>query len=264
MTIIGYILVLLVGIVLGLVGGGGSILTVPLVNYFFGVDMLLATTYSLFVVAVASGIGVLQRLNANQVDFRKALIFVVPSMLVAFSIRLWIMPLFPVEFPVASFQLSRDITITFLLVLVMLYTAGKTLTGGKKKRSNAEATVFSIVLFGVLTGMLSGFIGAGGGFIIVPILLRMGLDMKKSVGTSMLIITIQSFVALLGDFLNPEIMESPKFNWVVLLTITAITVVGVFLGTLFQKKVDGPMLRKLFSWLLVFVAVGLIFKMIFN
>lgn len=263
MYVIGIILAFVIGVVLGLVGGGGSILTVPLVHYFFGTSMLLATTYSLFVVAVAASIGVIQRLPNNQVDFRKGFIFVVPSMLTAFSIRLWIMPLFPISFSVYNFELSRDITITVLLVFVMLYTAFRTLLG-KTRINRGETSIPEIVMFGVLTGLLSGFIGAGGGFIIVPILLRMGLDMKKAVGTSMLIIAIQSFVALAGDFFNKEIMSNEGIDWGLLLSITGITVAGVLVGTLFQKKVSGVILRKIFSYVLLVVAVGLIYKMIVN
>lgn len=263
MQIIGLILVLLVGLVLGLVGGGGSILTVPIVNYFFDTNMLLATTYSLFVVAVASSIGVLQRLKTDQVDFKKGIVFVIPSMIVAFSIRLWIMPMFPVSFSVLQMELTRDVVITVLLIVVMLYTALKTLSGKKNAEVKApDATIISIVLFGVLTGALSGFIGAGGGFIIVPILLKMGLNMKKSVGTSMFIITIQSFVALIGDFFNDEITEMGGIDWPLLLIITGITVVGVFIGTKFQKHISGNVLRNIFSLLLIAVAIGLIFKMV--
>lgn len=263
MYIIGIVLAFIIGIVLGLVGGGGSILTVPLVHYFFGTSMLLATTYSLFVVAVAASIGVIQRLPQKQVDFQKGIIFVIPSMLTAFSIRLWIMPMFPISFSVYNLELSRDIAITVLLVIVMLYTAYKTLLG-RKRINRGETAIPEILMFGILTGLLSGFIGAGGGFIIVPILLRMGLDMKKAVGTSMLIIAIQSFVALTGDFFNKEIIGDEGIDWGLLLSITGITVAGVLLGTLFQKKVSGSILRKIFSYVLLAVAIGLIYKLIIN
>ena len=263
MYIIGIILAFIIGIVLGLVGGGGSILTVPLVHYFFGESMLMATTYSLFVVAVAASIGVIQRLPHKQVDFRKGFIFVIPSMLTAFSIRLWIMPLFPVSFALKDFELSRDLVITVLLVIVMVYTALKTLRGGQHI-NEGKTSILEIVLFGILTGLLSGFIGAGGGFIIVPILLRMRLDMKAAVGTSMFIIAIQSFIALIGDSFNTEITGGDGINWTLLLSITAITVIGVLIGTIFQKKVTGSVLRKIFSYVLLVVAIGLIYKMISN
>lgn len=261
MYIIGLILSLIIGVVLGLVGGGGSILTVPLVNEFFGESLLVATTYSLFVVAIASGFGVLQRIRHDQVDFKQGFVFVVPSMITAFAIRMWVMPLFPISFALSDFQLSRDIVITVLLITVMFYTAFRTLFS-KKKPAKADTKNSVVILFGILTGTLSGFIGAGGGFIIVPILLRLGLDMKKAVGTSMFIIAIQSSVALIGDFFNPEIMENGGIDWQLLLIITGVTVAGVFIGGLFQKKVSGTFLRNVFSLILLIVASGLIVKMV--
>lgn len=262
MIYLGLSLSLLIGIILGLVGGGGSILTVPLVNYFFDTDLLLATTYSLFVVTVAASGGVLQRIPKGQIDFGKGILFAIPSMLTAFSIRMWIMPMFPITVSVYDFELSRDFVITVLLVIVMFYTGVNTLRNKTYVRTS-EASIIAVILFGILTGSLSGFIGAGGGFIIVPILLRLGLDMKKSVGTSMLIIVIQSVVALIGDFFNPEIYNNERFDWGLVLIISGITLVGVFIGTLFQKKFNAKGLRLIFSLIILIVAIGLIGKMIF-
>ncbi len=263
MYYIGIFIALLIGIILGLVGGGGSILTVPLVHHFFGETMFLSTTYSLFVVAVAASIGVLQRLSKDQVDFKNGIIFVIPSMLTAFSIRLWVMPLFPIQFSVSDLELSRDLTITIILIAVMIYTAIRTLIS-KREATDARTSISVVMLFGILTGILSGFIGAGGGFIIVPILLRMGLDMRRAVGTSMFIIAIQSYVALIGDAFNKEITQSGGIDWGLLLTITGITVVGVWIGTAFQKRFSGKLLRAFFSILLLLVSIGLIIKMLNN
>ena len=257
---IGLALSLIIGIVLGLVGGGGSILTVPLVNYFFDVNMLIATTYSLVVVAIASSFGVLQRLKSKQIDFKKGMVFVLPSMFVAFTIRKWIMPMFPITFQFSDFALSRDIVITVLLIAVMVYTGSKTLIAKERPIDTSKTNVIAILLFGILTGGLSGFIGAGGGFIIVPILLRLGLDMKKAVGTSMFIISIQSGVALIGDSFNEEI-TSGGINWGLLFALTAFTVAGFYLGGVFQKNISGNFLRKVFSWILLIVAAGLTVKM---
>jgi uncharacterized membrane protein YfcA len=263
MYLAGILISLLIGVVLGLVGGGGSILTVPLVHYFFGESMFLATTYSLFVVTVASGIGVLQRIKQNEVDFKKGVIFVIPSMVIAFGIRAFIMPMFPISFSLVEWELSRDIVITILLVIVMFYVGFRTLFS-LKTPSAKTTSVTVIILFGVLTGALCGFIGAGGGFIIVPILLRMGMNMKRAVGTSLFIIMVQSAVALMGDLSTKEIMEEGGINWPILLSITAATVVGVYFGSRFQKKMTGTILRKIFSVLILMVAIGLVLKMALN
>ncbi len=259
MYIFGLILSLFIGLVLGLVGGGGSILTVPLVHYAFGEPMLLATSYSLFVVAMSASFGSIQRIRNKEVDFEKAFIFVVPSMLTAVAIRLWVMPLIPLDFKILGVEFHRSSVITVLLIAVMLYTAIRTLLNKKPSKPDPVSRE-TIILFGILTGLLSGFIGAGGGFIIVPILLGMGLDMKKAVATSMFIIAIQSGIAMIGDFFNPEILEM-GINWPLLLAITGVTILGVFLGNIFQKKVSTTWLKKAFSILLILVAIGLFYKL---
>lgn len=262
MIAVGALISFLIGIVLGLVGGGGSILTVPLVHYLFGTSMLMATTYSLIVVAVASGIGTVQRVKSKMVDFKQGIIFAIPSMLVAFSIRRFLLPAIPESFEFIGVHLSLEIIISVLLISVMLFTAIKTLTS-KREPSTVPATVTIIVLYGILTGALSGFIGAGGGFIIVPILLRLGMDMRKAVGTSMFIISIQSVVALSGDLFNPQIAAEGGINWTLVSILTALTVIGVLAGTYLQRYFSGKILRRVFSAILISVALGILFQKVF-
>lgn len=257
MLALGAFISLLIGVVLGLVGGGGSILTVPLVHYLFGTSMLLATTYSLIVVSVASTIGVLQRLKTRQVDFRQGVIFVLPSMTVAFIIRRFVLPSIPASFEIVGIQLSLEILIAVLLIAVMLFTAIRTLLS-KRKPSIEPASIFNVLLFGVLSGALSGFIGAGGGFIIVPILIRLGMDIRKAVGTSMFIIAIQSAIALMGDVFNPQIAREGGMDWILVVVITLFTVGGVLLGSYLQRYFSGKLLRRVFSFILIAVAVGIL------
>ncbi len=259
MIALGAFISLLIGIVLGLVGGGGSILTVPLVHYLFGTSMLLATTYSLIVVSVASGVGIVQRIKSRQVDFKQGLIFVLPSMTVAFVIRRFILPVIPETFEVVEVQLSLEIIIASLLITVMLFTAINTLTS-RRAPSSEPSSVTSILLFGLLTGFLSGFIGAGGGFIIVPILIRLGMDIRKAVGTSMFIISIQSAVALSGDLFNPQIAAEGGIDWQLVSIITSLTVCGVLFGSYLQRYFSGKLLRIFFSMILIVVALGILIQ----
>lgn len=263
MYAVGLFIAVLIGIVLGLVGGGGSILTVPLLNTFFSTTMLLATTYSLIVVTVSSLFGFSQRIKSNEVDFKTGIQFAVPSMIVAFSIRYWVMPLFPIQFDYGNIIVSRDVIITSLLIVVMLFTAARMVQGNRSHSNKSSNRFISIVIFGVMTGLLSGFIGAGGGFIIVPILIRMGLDLRKAVGTSMLIITIQSIVALVGDFFNPEI-RAAGIDWKLVIIISLLTIVGVYIGTLLQKRISSLWLKRIFAAILFAVAIGMLIKMIIN
>lgn len=258
MYAVGLFIALIIGVVLGLVGGGGSILTVPLVHYFFGESLFLATTYSLFVVSIAGLMGVLTRIGKDQIDYRGGLVFVIPSMITAFLIRRYVMAMFPISFSLGDFEMSRDVFISALLILVMLYTAFRTLLSNRPPvEAGASMSIGIVVAFGILTGLLSGFIGAGGGFIIVPILLRMGMTMRKAVGTSMFIISIQSSVALLGDFTSKNLDGANTIDWTLLLSITALTVLGVVAGGYLQKYFTGKALKTIFAWLLVVVAVGM-------
>ena len=256
MQILGSILALIIGVILGLIGGGGSILTVPLVHYVFDTSMLLATTYSLFVVTVAAGFGTVQRSRTKDIDFRQGVIFVIPGMLTALAIRGWLLPAIPDEFEVRGMLLRREAMIATLLVFVMMYTAIRTLTS-KREPKTTDPAVILVVAYGVLTGLLSGLIGAGGGFIIVPILLRLGIPMKKAIGTSMFIITIQSILALIGDIFNPNVYQNGGIDWMVLSLITVLTVGGVFVGNKLQHYFTGKMLQKIFGVTLLLVSLGI-------
>jgi len=263
MMYLGLFLSLLIGAVLGLVGGGGSILTVPLVHFLFGESLYMATTYSLFVVSIAGFMGVFTRIGKGVIDYRGGVVFVIPSMITAFLIRRYVMSMFPAQFPIGNFELSRDVFISSLLILVMLYTAYRTLFSSRPQVApDASVGLGVVISFGILTGLLSGFIGAGGGFIIVPILLRMGMKMKKAVGTSMFIVAIQSAVALLGDFSSKNMGGENTIDWTLLLLITLLTVIGVVVGGYLQRYFTGKALRKVFAWLLIVVAVGMAIQFI--
>ncbi|MCH2223860.1 MAG: sulfite exporter TauE/SafE family protein [Crocinitomicaceae bacterium] len=253
---IGLFISLIIGTILGLVGGGGSILTVPLVHYLFGASMVVATTYSLFVVSIASGVGTIQRVRSKQVDWKHGIIFLIPSMFTAFSIRQWMIPSLGDQFVINGFIVSTENLISFILVSVMVYTAIKTLLSKERDSTNGNASIINIILFGILTGILSGLIGAGGGFIIVPILLRLGLAIRTAIGTSMFIISVQSAIALIGDISNEKIWES-GFDWQLLLFLTIATISGVFIGNYLQKFFSGKILRKIFSFILLAVSVGI-------
>jgi uncharacterized membrane protein YfcA len=254
--IIGLFLSLIIGIVLGLVGGGGAVLTIPLVVYLFGESTDTATTYSLVIVACSSLVGVLQRIGTKQVSYKEALLFVFPSMTLAFLIRRYRKMVIPQEFELFGNEFTRDFFIDVLLVIVMLIVAYRMLISYRQlKRDVHNISTTNIMLLGLLTGALSGFLGAGGGFIIVPILLGVGIETKRAIGTSLFIIAVQSFIALLGDFSASTIQDIKELNWILVFFLTILSIVGVFIGTLLQRKISGKILRKIFAAMLVVLAV---------
>lgn len=259
MEIMGYILSVVIGLILGLIGGGGAILTIPLVIYFFNTSADLATSYSLVVVTFAALFGVIQRINKNLFALKEALVFVFPSMFLAFMLRKYRDIILPNEFDLFNLHFTREGVTNILLIVVMIYV-GIHMLRSKKTKEHIELTTFSYtrtILLGVLTGCLSGFLGAGGGFIIVPILMTLGLDIKKAVATSMLIIVIQSAIALLGDYLSFDPNTSEPYDWTLLGLLVVFTIAGVFIGTLLQHKITGKVLRLIFAWVLLIVAFGI-------
>ncbi len=253
---------MLIGVVLGLIGGGGSILTLPLLDYFFGIPVLLATTYSLFIVGSASFIGVLQRIRPREIAIREGLVFAIPSTLFTVLTRQYIIPWIPEHLELDTFDLTRETILKSVFIALMLITALRLLIR-KERHIRPKPGVLIVLLYGALTGLLAGLIGAGGGFIIVPILISTGLSTKRAIGTSMLIITIQSGIALIGDFNNPTIPVQ-DIKWFQLLLLSALTIVGVLVGSYLQRFFKGDLLRKVFAMLLLLVAlsvgVDLLFK----
>lgn len=256
MYFVGLFLSLIIGVILGLIGGGGAILTIPLVVYLFGQSTDTATTYSLVIVTCSSLVGVLQRFGTKQISYKEALLFVFPSMTLAFLIRRYRKMVIPQEFELFGMHFTRDFVIDMLLVVVMLVVAYRMLISFRElERKSRTISTGKIMFLGFLTGGLSGFLGAGGGFIIVPILLGLGLETKKAIGTSLFIITIQSSIALLGDLSVTSMEELLALDWKLVFTLTFLSIAGVFIGTLLQRRISSKLLRKLFAFLLVLLSV---------
>lgn len=256
MIIAGLFVAFIIGIILGLVGGGGAILSIPLLVYFFGETTDDATTYSLVIVTLASLVGVLQRLKKDIISYKDGWLIAIPSMIVAFLVRHYRKNLIPAKLQLFGSDLTRDYFIDVLFVLVLLvvvyYMFRRANTVSDK--IHKAPPYYQVIQSGIIVGALSGFLGAGGGFIIVPILLSMGLDIKKAVGTSMFVIIIQSTVALIGDFTSSAFHFS-DINWNLALIISFLSIIGVVLGSLLQERISAKLLKKIFAFILLILAI---------
>jgi len=258
LEVLGYFGALLIGIILGITGGGGSILTVPTLVYILNYNPIIATAYSLFIVGTTSGIGTIQNFKKGLVVPKKAFQFAVPSLIGVYLTRKFIVPNIPdVVFYFGSLKLSKDTFLMILFAVVMLFAAYSMLKNNKKneliERTTKSITVVIIQLFFV--GVLIGLIGAGGGFLIIPALLNFAqLPMKKAIGTSLLIIAINSLIGFIGDFQNTII------DWTFLLIFTTISVVGIFIGLYIQKFINEKMLKKLFGVFVLIMAIFILYK----
>lgn len=260
MEIVGYVSAVLIGLSLGLIGGGGSILTVPVLLYLFKLDEKLATAYSLFVVGTTSLVGGVQKHRQGMADLKMAVIFGIPSIAAVFFTRYVIVPAMPdVLWTIGTFELTRRIFMMGLFALLMV-GASITMIRGKKdievpENGSRSYKIVPIVLEGLVVGTLTGLVGAGGGFLIIPALVLFGkLSMKLAVGTSLLIIAVKSLVGFVGDILHYDI------DWNMLMIFTAMSVVGIFIGNVLSHKISGDKLKKSFGWFVLVMGIYILIR----
>lgn len=254
MEIFGYFGALLAGLSLGLIGGGGSILIVPILVYIFAISPVLSTAYSLFIVGLASLIGSYRYAVSKEINYKVAALFAIPSFSGVFLSRHFIVPYLPSEiFRVSTFSITKDMLIMSVFAIVMLSASIAMIKRGKKSQDiemkrieigERKAASWSLPLKGFAVGVLTGFVGAGGGFLIIPALVIIAqLEMKTAIGTSLLIIAVNSLIGFLGDT-----QAFRTLDWPFLLQVTSATVVGIFLGTFLSKYVPGKKLEPAFGW----------------
>ncbi len=258
LEVFGYTGALLIGVVLGLIGGGGSILTVPVFVYVLGVDPILATAYSLFVVGVSAAVGAFRNAQKGMVDFRTGIVFAIPAFIAVFLTRKFLVPAIPEHlFNLGDLEITREIGIMVFFGLIMLAASYSMIKGRKEEEGEKEIhyNYPMILLEGSVVGVLTGVVGAGGGFLIIPALVLLaGLPMKRAVATSLMIISVKSLIGFLGD------VQTMPIEWPFLLVFTAISVVGIFLGIFLNKFIDGRKLKKGFGWFVLLMGVYIITK----
>lgn len=262
LTIFGLLASSVIGISLGLIGGGGSILTVPVLVYLFNVDPVLATAYSLFIVGLSSLVGAFPKYKAGMIDLKTAIVFGVPSIIAVFLTRKVLVPAIPATlFEVAGVSVTKALAMMILFAVLMV-AASVSMIRDKKKEEQAtdEPRVFNypmILLEGAVVGVLTGLVGAGGGFLIIPALVMLSkLPMKQAVGTSLLIIAAKSLIGFTGDVME----NADKMDWTLLSVVTALAVVGIFVGNQLSKKIDGAALKKGFGWFVLVMGIYIIIK----
>ena len=264
MDIIGYVASIFIGISLGLIGGGGSILTVPVLVYLFGISAELSTAYSLFIVGTTALVGGIRNATLGNVNYKTAVVFTIPAFIAVYATRAYLVPAIPTEIlTIGDFVLTKDIAIMIFFALVMLAASVSMIRNKRKDGEESEVEVEpqfnvpAIIAEGAVVGVLTGIVGAGGGFLIIPALVLFAkIPMKKAVGTSLLIIAAKSLIGFIGDVQRPDL----EIDWNLLLSVTAIAVVGIFIGIYLAKFIDGKKLKKGFGWFVLLMAIYIIGK----
>ncbi|WP_297868412.1 sulfite exporter TauE/SafE family protein [uncultured Flavobacterium sp.] len=256
MEILGYIGALFIGLVLGLTGGGGSILTVPILVYLMSINPVTATAYSLFIVGTTSTFGAIQNYRKNLVDIKNGFIFAIPSFIAVYLTRKFIVPRIPEIIIESPILITKETFLMLFFAVIMVFGALSVL---KKKSQNTNSEEKrNLILIGIQTftiGIIIGLVGAGGGFLIIPSLILFAkLPMRKAVGTSLFIIAMNSLVGFMGDVQNLEI------DWLFLLTFSAISVAGIFLGMYLTKYTNESQLKKIFAYFILVMAAIILLK----
>lgn len=258
-SVFGYLLAVIVGITLGLVGSGGSILSVPILVYIMGIEPILATAYSLFIVGTTALFGGIQKAKQKLVDFRKVVLFGIPTILSVFITRKIIVPRIPeILFTTSHFTLHKPVFIMIVFAIVMIFASIRMIKplAVEKEENIEKLNYIKIFIQGLFIGLIAGFVGAGGGFLIIPALLFLAkTPMKMAVGTSLFIVASQSLIGFLGD-LRPE----QNLNWNVLITFTICSIIGVLIGSFLSKKIEGEKLKTGFGWFVLSMGIYIIFK----
>jgi hypothetical protein len=276
MEILGYIGAILMGLSLGLIGGGGSILTVPILVYLFQVDAVLATAYSLFIVGLTSLVGSFSHIKLGNIHWRTAIVFGIPSIISVFLTRSYLVPRIPDPILTfgqdpsggASMVITKSVGLLLLFAVIMVMAAYSMIKPTKKpaadglqaNENNEPQFNYPLILAeGAIVGVVTGLVGAGGGFLIIPALVLLAkLPMKKAVGTSLMIIAAKSLIGFVGDMRGDEVID-----WSFLGVFSSIAVVGILLGSWFSKRIPGEKLKPAFGWFVLVMGTYIIIKELF-
>jgi hypothetical protein len=258
--IIGFAAAIVIGISLGLIGGGGSILTVPVLVYIMGIDPMLATAYSLFVVGSTSLVGAGTYMKKGLVNYKTAIAFAIPSFIAVFLTRKFLVPALPDPlFSIGESLVTKNIGIMVFFGLIMLaasYSMIRSKNDGAGDEKQAIKFNFPMIaLEGSVVGLITGIVGAGGGFLIIPALVLLAkLPMKMAVGTSLVIIAAKSLIGFLGD------LSTQTIDWPLLIMFTGLSIVGIFIGSALSKKINERVLKTGFGWFVLIMGIYIITK----
>lgn len=260
MEVFGYAGAIVVGLVLGLLGGGGSILSIPILVYLFHVEPVMASAYSLFIVGITSLVGAIPKYREQLVNLRAGIVFGIPSIIAIFITRKWVVAALPeIIWQTGSFSLSKRVLLLGLFAVLMVFASVPMIRGKREVTTESKKfRTFLVIVEGTLIGFLTGLVGAGGGFLIIPALVFLtGLQFKMAVGTSLFIIAINSLVGFTGDLMNYTM------DWPLLLSVSALAIVGILIGNRYSRNISNLRLRMSFGWFTLIIGLYILIREVF-
>ena len=255
----GYLAAALIGVSLGLIGGGGSILTMPVLVYLFRVSPALATSYSLFVVGSTSLVGAFNNYKKGFVSVKTALLFGLSSIVTVFITRKFIVSALPEKLIIGSITVTESFLIMSVFAMLMVFASVSMIKNKTEEKTDVivegKINLLKLFFYGIFVGIVTGLLGAGGGFLLIPALVLLGnIPMKEAIGTSLLIIALNSLIGFIGDLGHFQI------DWFFLSKITLIAVAGIFAGGYVGKKISGEKLKKAFGWFVLVMGIYIIVR----
>lgn len=265
MVILGYLMAVFMGLILGVIGGGGSILTVPILVYLMGISPDIATGYSLLLVGATAAFGAIRYFREGLVDIKASILFAIPSIVAVYLTRAFLMPNIPDDILLSPIHITKNTAIMVLFAILMLASAvmmlrkaykPQTVTNTEPSISNPSSRVALIMTEGAVVGLVTGVLGAGGGFLIIPALvLFLGMPMKNAVGASLFIIALKSLLGFVGDLQAGISLEVPLLPLMLVATF-----IGMAISTKVASKLDGASLQKFFAFFTLIIAIFIISK----
>ena len=252
MELLGYIALAAMGITLGIVGAGGSILTIPILVYLLNAPIILATSYSLVVVGSTAFMGLLR--YRHHILLKKAIVFLVPSVLGVFTARHFMIPALP--HTIGSFSIDKALVILLLIFMsaagyFMIKNSSLDVQNHLPKNQNIK-----VILIGLALGIIMGLLGAGGGFLIIPTLvLLMGFTMQEAVPTSLFIITVNSLIGFSAD--QHQFIAD---DWSYLAKYLAPAFFGMLMGLYIAKFIQVESLKKAFGYFVWVIGIAILIK----
>jgi hypothetical protein len=266
LVLLSYLLALLIGLSIGIMGSGGAILAVPILYYVAGFGMQEASVYSLFVVGATSAVGAMRSWKNKLVNWRAVLFFGVPSVISVYLTRLFLVPFFPKTIIISNFSMPLDMALLILFAALMVLAARSMM----RKPIVSEQTSLNfqsgkspvqIILFGIIVGTLTAILGAGGGFLIIPALvLFMYLPMKEAIGTSMFIVAMNALNGFIGSLLKGSV----NLNYQFLLIFSLMAIIGLFIGMQWSKRLNAEKLKRAFAFFVLGMGLFIIVQQILN